>query len=71
MNKRVTVTHESPSGRNTNFRDNRTGSNMTRAQFVNQINNGNYEKYYVRDINGVATPVSKPDASLSNNLDRN
>lgn len=41
---------------------------MTRNQFVNQINRGNYENYHVRDINGIATPVSNPDSSSSNNL---
>lgn len=68
MPKRVSVTHESPTGRNTNFHDNFTGADMTRAQFIRQINNGNYENYHVRNINGVATPVSNPDASSRNNL---
>jgi hypothetical protein len=68
MPKRVSVTQESPTGRNTNFHDNFTGADMTRAQFVHQINNGIYENYHVRNINGVATPVSNPDASSRNNL---
>ena len=60
MAKRVSVTRESSTGRNTNFHDNYTGANMTRAQFVRQINNGNYENYHVRNINGIDTPVSNP-----------
>ena len=66
--KRVSVTSETSTGRNTNFHDNYTGANMTRPQFVQQINNGNYDHYYVREINGVKTPVSKPDNSTNNNL---
>ncbi len=68
MSKRVTVTNTNSKGRNTNFRDNVTGANMTRPQFVKQIKNGNYENYHVRKINGVDTPVSNPDRSKNNNL---
>lgn len=68
MSKRVTVTNTNSKGRNTNFRDNVTGANMTRPQFVKQIKNGNYEHYHVRKINGVDTPVSNPDRSKNNNL---
>lgn len=69
MPKRVTVTNENDSGRNTNFHDNFKGTDMTRQQFVNQIKNGNYENYHVRTINGVETPVSNPDSKTNNNLD--
>jgi len=68
-NKRVKVTQESDSGRNQKFQDNYTGANMTRPQFVKEIETGNYPKYYVRNINGVKTPVSNPDATKNNNLD--
>ena len=68
MPKRVSVTHESDSGRNERFHDNYTGSDMTSKQFVNQINRGNYDNYHVRNINGVPTPVSNPDRSKNNNL---
>lgn len=68
MAKRISVTSESPTGRNQNFHDNYTGTYMTRTQFVKQIINGNYENYHVRNINGVATPVSNPDNSSNNNL---
>ena len=66
--KRVSVTRESDTGRNQSFHDNYTGSNMTRNQFVREINNGNYENYHVRNINGVDTPVSNPDSTRNNNL---
>ena len=67
--QRVTVTQESSTGRNTRFHDNVTGTDMTRAGFVRQIKNGSYDDYYVRNINGVLTPCSKPDSSKSNNLE--
>ena len=41
---------------------------MTRNQFVREIKKGNYEEYYVRKINGLDTPVSKPDGNEKNNL---
>ena len=68
MPKRITVTNESGSGRNEHFRDNFTGTSMTRAQFVKLIIQGKYENYHVRNINGVATPVSNPDKNVNNNL---
>ena len=68
MPKRIKVTQESETGRNTKFHDNFTGSDMTRTQFVKQIKNGNYENYTVKKINGLDTPVSKPDKSKDNNL---
>jgi hypothetical protein len=66
---RVTVTEESESGRNERFRDNQTGKEMTRQQFVREIEKGNYPDYHVRDVNGVPTPVSNPDRSEQDNLD--
>ena len=68
MPKRITVTRESSTGRNERFHDNRTGADMTRNQFVRQIQQGNYDNYHVRNINGVPTPVSNPDRSHNNNL---
>ena len=68
MIKRVTVTRESDTGRNTRFHDNVTGDVMTRQQFVQKINQGSYNGYYVRDINGIPTPCSKPDNKTKNNL---
>ncbi len=67
--KRVDVTQKSESGRNQQFHDNRTGANMTRAQFVQQIEIGNYRNYHVRKINGTKTPASNPDGIQDSNLD--
>lgn len=45
-----------------------TGSEMTRAQFVDKIESGRYDEYYVRTINGLKTPCDKPDGNQQNNL---
>lgn len=66
---RITVTEESETGRNIRFHDTLTGRNMNDQQFVRSIENGRYEDYHVRVINGVKTPVSNPDKSKKNNLD--
>lgn len=66
--KSVIVTHESSTGRNTGFKDVQTGSNMTRSQFVRQIEQGKYPEYHIRVINRVKTPASNPDSRSSNNL---
>ncbi len=66
--QRVTVTSESDSGRNQRFHDNRTGQDMTRAQFVKEIRKGNFDDYHVRKINGLDTPVSNPNAREGDNL---
>ncbi len=67
--KRIKVTQESDSGRNQRFHDIRTSADMTRAQFVREIEQGNYDNYHVRIINGIKTPVSNPDGKEGNNLD--
>lgn len=69
VNKRITVTGETDTGRNTKFHDNRTDENMTRAQFVKKIEQDKYDNYHVRKINNVKTPVSNPDSKEGNNLD--
>lgn len=66
--KRVSVTHESDTGRNQKFHDNYNSANMTRSQFVSQIESGNYSNYHIRNVNGVKTPVSNPDSKINNNL---
>ncbi|GEO64444.1 MULTISPECIES: hypothetical protein [Companilactobacillus] len=65
---RIKVTSESDSGRNNSFHDNYKGTDMSRQQFVNEINKGNYPNYSVKKIHNIPTPVSKPDSSINNNL---
>lgn len=60
------VTRESDTGRNLEF--DAKGKQLTRAQFCNEIDAGKHEDFYVRKINGVRTPVSKPDGNKDNNL---
>ncbi len=69
MAKSVRVTKESDSGRNQQFHDDRSGKNMTRAEFVHQIRNGDFPDYHVRKVHGLDTPVSNPDGTEGNNLD--
>ncbi len=69
MAKSVVVTNENESGRNLNFHDNKTGKDMSRTVFVREIEQGNFDDYHVRLINGIKTPVSNPDGSEGNNLD--
>ncbi len=66
--QRVSVTRESNTGRNERFHDNYKGTDMTRSQFVREINNGNYKNYHIRNINGIPTPISNPDSTRNNNL---
>lgn len=69
MAKRIKVIQEDENRRNQIFHDNYTKENMTREEFVKKIENGEYPKYHIRNINGVDTPVSNPDKSKNNNLD--
>lgn len=69
MTPRIIVTDESDSGRNLYSHDNSTNQDMTRAQFIKEIKQGNYDGYHIRHINGLDIPVSNPDGKESNNLD--
>jgi hypothetical protein len=68
MDKSVETIQESNSGRNKKFHDVSTGKEMTRDQFSDEIEKGNYSNYHVRKVNGLRTPASNPDKSKNNNL---
>ena len=68
MAKKVKVTRETESGRNTDFRDTSKRKDMTRTEFVKEIKKGNYPDYHVRKVNGKETPASNPDSKKGNNL---
>lgn len=68
-NKPVIVIEESKTGRNELFIDTFKGTVMDRSSFVSLIESGEYPGYQIATINNVATPVSKPDGTASNNLD--
>ena len=65
---RISVTKESPSGRNLCYRDNVSRETMTRKQLVQQIQAGKYRNYHLRCVNGKWTPASNPDTNPCNNL---
>ncbi|HWU85938.1 MAG TPA: hypothetical protein VN253_01605 [Kofleriaceae bacterium] len=65
---RVVVVTQDEHMRNVDFVDTLTGRAMTRAEFVDAIHVGQYPDYYVRTIHGVPTPVSRPNATTSDNL---
>ena len=66
--KPIKVTKESSTGRNQRFENRKTGKEMSRSEFVKDINKGEYEDYHIRNINGIETPVSNPDGKEGNNL---
>ena len=66
--KPVIVLKESKTGRNELFVDQLTGSLMDREVFSSLIHSGSYEGYTVASIDGLATPMSKPDKVTVNNL---
>ena len=66
--KRLKVTRESETGRNQRFLDTRTGEEMSRSEVVRRIEQGEYQNYHIREINGIKTPASNPDGSEANNL---
>lgn len=41
---------------------------MTRAQFANKIDAGEYPEYHVKKIHGLRTPVSNPNGNQDDNL---
>ncbi len=71
MAGRVKVIQENSSGRNLKFQDTKTKGirrRMTRSQFVQRIETGQYPNYHIRKINRIKTPVSNPDRTSKNNL---
>lgn len=66
--KPVVVLKESKTGRNELYVDQLTGVLMDREGFSSLIESGQYKGYTVSFIDGLATPMSKPDKITSNNL---
>lgn len=60
---KIKVKQEKKTGRNTKFE-----LEMSRAELVSQIKKGLHPDYYVRKINGIDTPVSKPNKNKDDNL---
>jgi len=66
--KPIIVLKETETGRNELFCDVSNGNIFDREGFVASIGNGKYPGYTVASIDGLATPMSKPDGITSNNL---
>ena len=64
----VIVLEENKQGRNELFFDLAKKVLLSRAEFVRAIEAGDYPAYTVKNINGLLTPVSKPDDKETNNL---
>lgn len=70
---KVQVIKENETGRNILFQNTGNHEIMTLKQFINKIENRNSvysENYYIRVQNGIKTPVSKPNNSRLDNLER-
>ena len=70
--KNVKVLKESDTGRNILFQNISNHEIMTRTEFVSRIKSptSSYHKdYMVKVINGIETPVSRPDKYTSNNIE--
>lgn len=66
--KKLIVIKENTSGRNTEFLDTKTKETLTRAKVVSEIRKDKYPGYHIRNINGIATPVSNPNKKSNDNL---
>ena len=63
---------ENDTGRNILFQNTGNHEIMDRKTFVSRIKNPSstyHQDYVVKKINGIETPVSKPDNSKKNNLE--
>jgi hypothetical protein len=67
--KPIIVLREGEKGRNELFFDLVKNVVLFREEFVTKIELGEYPAYTVKIINGIPTPVSKPDNRGTNNLD--
>lgn len=66
--KKVVTIDESEDGSNTKYKDMITGTEMTRDQFVQKIEAGEYPEYNVQNRKGKKIPRSNPDSDPGNNL---
>jgi len=66
--RKVKVIDETQSGRNKKFYDPIAKRPMTRADFANRIEKGEYPNYHVRNLNGLRTPASNPNGKAGDNL---
>lgn len=63
MSRTIVVIAKDKKGRSL-FRDVLELKDMSRQEFVRSIERGDYPDYYVRKMNGIATPVSKHGVTM-------
>ncbi len=68
VEKSVVVFEEAKTGRNEMFVDLTSEEVMSRESFVDRIKSGKYLGYTVESIDSIATPVSRADNTMTNNL---
>lgn len=66
--KKVMVIEEAGDGMNTRYKDMQTGAEMSRDEFVQKIEAGEYPGYNVQNRKGQKIPRSNPDGDPDNNL---
>lgn len=66
--KQISVVEQDENGRNETFKIHGTNEVVSREELAERIQNGEFDDYHVREINGVKTPVSNPDGKEGNNL---
>jgi hypothetical protein len=66
--KKVITIEESTGGSNIRYKDTDTGVEMTRDEFVQKIEAGEYPGYNVQNRKGKKIPRSNPDDDPDNNL---
>ena len=72
MAKNIKITKESETGLNKKFYDTIKKKDLTRGQFVDAIEKGNYPDYHVMNVKregrNLKIPRSNPDGKTGNNL---
>ena len=70
--KQISVTKQTETGLNSEFRDNKTGQKMSRGEFADKIEAGSVPGYHIlhREVGNqtLRIPRSSPDKSTGNNL---
>lgn len=66
--KKVITIEESSGGSNSRYKDMDTGLEMTRDEFVQKIEAGEYPGYNIQNRKGNKIPRSNPDGDPGNNL---
>jgi hypothetical protein len=69
MEKNIRAITQTPTGRNTKFKNIKTRKTITLEKFIREIQKGNYNGYHIRKMNNKKVPVSNRDKFKGNNLE--